>query len=336
MMSVVIPTRDRRPLVLRLLSALARQCVEPGSFDVVVVADGATDDTAETLRSERWPFALQVIEQPQRGPAAARNRGAAAATGAFLVFMDDDMVPRADFLERMRSAFDNGADIVLPITRVADWVPDGLLAWEQRSWVEHGIRVAAAGALTMHDVHFAATGVRRSCFDEQGGFDASFTAGDVWGKEDAELGYRLLRDGGRAVFRSDIIVDMDCVTDPRLALRRARAIGRGDVQLARKHPEMAPQLFRTALREARIQRAMGHVMLAAPWSIALLWPLRWMVIAAVQRAWAGALMYRLWLVVWSAEWWRGVVDAGGRALAWQELRGRTARAGTARAGASRP
>jgi hypothetical protein len=219
----------------------------------------------------------------------------------------------------MRSTLDDGADIVLPITRVADWVPDGLLAREQRSWVEHGMRVAAAGALTMSDVHFAATGVRRSCFDEQGGFDASLTAGNAWGKEDAELGYRLLRDGRRVVLRSDIIVDMDCVVDPLIALHRARALGRGDAQLARKHPEMAPQLFHTALRKARIQRVIGRMLLAVPESALLLWPLRQLVVAAVRHGWAGAALYRLWLVVWSAEWWRGVLDVGAGALARREL-----------------
>jgi len=334
MLTVIIPTHERRDLVLRLLEALGRQRIEAGAFDVVVVVDGATDDTAEALRSAHWPFALRVIEQPRGGPGAARNRGAADASGELLVFLDDDIVPGAEFLERMRAALEDGADLVLPVTRVADWVPDGLLAREQRSWVEHGIRTAAAGALTMHDVHFAATGVRRRCFREAGGFDASLTAGDLWGKEDAELGFRLLRSGCRVVFRADIVVEMDCVTDPRIALRRARALGRGDAWLARKHPEMASQLFRAALREARIQRAMGHVVLAAPWSLALLWPLRRMLIAAVRRAWAGALMYRFWLVVWSAEWWRGVIDAGGRALARRELLGQAQRASTARMRAS--
>lgn len=334
MLTVIIPTHDRHHLVLRLLSALARQHVAPGSFEVVVVVDGATDATAQALRAARWPFALRVIEQPRGGPGAARNRGASEANGELLVFVDDDIVPGADFLERMRAALDDGADLVLPVTRVAAWVPDGLLAREQRSWVEHGIRTAAADALTMHDVHFAATGVRRSSFREAGGFDASLTAGNLWGKEDAELGFRLLCAGCRVVFRADIVVEMDCVTDPRIALRRARALGRGDAQLARKHPELAPQLFRAALREARIQRAMGHVALAVPWSLALLWPLRQLITVAVRRGWAGALMYRLWLVVWSAEWWRGVIDAGGRTLARRELRGRAPHADTLRVGAA--
>jgi glycosyltransferase involved in cell wall biosynthesis len=318
--SVIIPTHNRRRHALRLLDALAGQHAGVGAFEVVVVVDGSTDGTAEALRAASWPFTLRLVEQPRSGPGAARNRGAADARGEVLVFMDDDIVPPPDFLHRLRVSFHDGADVVLPLTRVADWVPDGLLAREQRAWDAHGASVATAGTPRAADIHFAATGVRRSCFDAVGGFDESFTADGAWGKEDTELAYRLLQRGYRVVVRPDIILDMDCVTEPLVALRRARGLGRSDARLARKHPAMAPQLFRAALREARIQRTVGFVVLAVPCATALLGPLRRLVIAAIDRAYAGALLYRLWLVVWAAEWWRGVVEAGGGGLASREMR----------------
>lgn len=317
--SVIVATHNRRELVLRLLGALARQRERAEPFEVVVVADGSMDGTAEALRAARWPFTLRLIEQPRRGAGAARNRGAGEASGTTLVFMDDDVVPPPDFLHRLHASLDAGADVVLPLTRVGDWVPDGLLAREQRAWDAHGAAVAAGGILSAGDVHFAATAVRRRCFDALGGFDASLTSNGAWGKEDTELGYRLLRAGCHVVARPDIVVDMDCVTDPVVVLRRARALGRSDAWFARKHPEVAPQIFRTALREARIQRAIGRLVLAVPGTAALFRPLRRLVVAAIERTYAGALLYRLWLVVWSAEWWRGVLDAGGGAVARREL-----------------
>ena len=72
--SVIIPTHDRRHLVLRLLSALARQRVEPGAFEVIVVVDGASDGTAEALRSEHWPFPLRVVEQPRWSGSRPQSR----------------------------------------------------------------------------------------------------------------------------------------------------------------------------------------------------------------------------------------------------------------------
>lgn len=317
--SVVVVTHNRRRSVLRLLEALSRQTERADSFEVVLVVDGSADGTAAAARAVRWPFALRLVEQPRRGPGAARNRGAAAARGERLVFLDDDVVPPPDFLRRVRAALDAGLDVVVALTRVGGWVPDGLLAREQRAWDVHGAAVAAGGTLSAGDIHFAATGVRRRCFDALGGFDPSLTADGAWGKEDTELGYRMLRRGCRIAVRSDILVAMDCVTDPRVALARARALGRSDARFARKHPEIAARTFRSALRRARIQRAVGWLVLAAPGTAALFRPLRWLVLAAVDRHRAGALLYRLWLLVWSAEWWRGVLDAGGGAVARREL-----------------
>src|SRR5689334_25132161 len=88
--SVIIPTHNRRRQILRLLGALAGQCVNADSFEVIVVIDGSTDGTADALRAARWPYTVRLIEVPQGGPTAARNRGAAAALGATLVFLDDD------------------------------------------------------------------------------------------------------------------------------------------------------------------------------------------------------------------------------------------------------
>ncbi len=86
--TVVIPTRDRRSLLLRTLrSALAQ---EEATLEIVVVDEGSTDGTpaaVEGLGDER----IQLVrhERP-RGVAAARNAGIAAASGEWVAFLDDD------------------------------------------------------------------------------------------------------------------------------------------------------------------------------------------------------------------------------------------------------
>jgi glycosyltransferase involved in cell wall biosynthesis len=62
--------------------ALAQQ------VEVIVVNDGSTDATAEILHG--FGARVRVIDQPNRGPAAARNAGAAAASGEYLAFLDAD------------------------------------------------------------------------------------------------------------------------------------------------------------------------------------------------------------------------------------------------------
>jgi len=56
--------------------------------EVIVVNDGSTDATAEILTG--FGARIRVIDQPNRGPAAARNAGAAAAHGEYLAFLDAD------------------------------------------------------------------------------------------------------------------------------------------------------------------------------------------------------------------------------------------------------
>src|SRR5690348_5405785 len=87
--SVVIPTHERRDVVVRNVAKLGGQT--ESDFEVVVVDDGSRDGTAQALRSLHVPFPLKVIEQPNRGVATARNVGAAAAVGEYLLFLDDDM-----------------------------------------------------------------------------------------------------------------------------------------------------------------------------------------------------------------------------------------------------
>ncbi len=76
--SVVVATRNRAEMLLRLLDALAAQRGAP-PFEVVVVDDGSTDDTWDRLtgRAEvETAFTLVPLRQEvNAGPAVARNRG---------------------------------------------------------------------------------------------------------------------------------------------------------------------------------------------------------------------------------------------------------------------
>ena len=90
--TVVVPTRNRRASLARLLAALARQTAV-GSFDVVVVPDGSTDDSDRLLATWSGPFDLTVVPLAPSGREAARNAGAARARARVVLFFDDDVEP---------------------------------------------------------------------------------------------------------------------------------------------------------------------------------------------------------------------------------------------------
>jgi glycosyltransferase involved in cell wall biosynthesis len=87
--TVVVPTRDRWPLLstAALPSALGQEGVD---LEVIVVDDGAADETPELLRALADPR-LRVLRHPSpRGVAPARNAGIEEARGKWVAFLDDD------------------------------------------------------------------------------------------------------------------------------------------------------------------------------------------------------------------------------------------------------
>jgi glycosyltransferase involved in cell wall biosynthesis len=87
LVSVIIPTHNRLPLLGRALRSVQGQTYRP--VEIIVIDDGSTDGTTEWVQTH-YPQ-VQVITLPRNGgAAAARNEGAAAAKGQFLAFLDSD------------------------------------------------------------------------------------------------------------------------------------------------------------------------------------------------------------------------------------------------------
>lgn len=104
--SVIVATRNRAGLLAGCLRALSAQLLRPAQ--VVVVDDESRDDTSVLLEREdragRLPLAIVRMAR-NVGPAAARNRGLAIATGDFIAFTDDDCEPATNWLAALSAAF---------------------------------------------------------------------------------------------------------------------------------------------------------------------------------------------------------------------------------------
>jgi glycosyltransferase involved in cell wall biosynthesis len=97
--SVIIPTYNRRPILQKCLEHLANQTLEARCFEVIVVDDASTDDTAQMIRELTVPYTLRYIPLDERtGPGGARNVGIEAAQADVIVFLDSDLIPAPQLL----------------------------------------------------------------------------------------------------------------------------------------------------------------------------------------------------------------------------------------------
>lgn len=101
LISVIIPVWNSAALLRRCLEALARQTLGPDCFEIIVVDNGSSDDSAAVANS--FPGVV-LLSEPRPGSYAARNRGLARARGDFIAFTDADCVPAPDWLEQALAA----------------------------------------------------------------------------------------------------------------------------------------------------------------------------------------------------------------------------------------
>ena len=99
---VVIPVRNRPDAIVETLESVANQTRPPDQ--VVVIDDGSTDTTRQTITEWATQHALSLVieSQPHQGASAARNHGLkhAKASHRFVAFLDSDDIWPKDFLER--------------------------------------------------------------------------------------------------------------------------------------------------------------------------------------------------------------------------------------------
>lgn len=237
--SVVVPTHNRRAAIRRLLVALRGQDPVPGGFEAIVVADGCTDGTAEALRGWDPGFPCVVLEQPASGPAAARNRGAAHATGDILLFLDDDVEPRANVL-RAHAAFHAevadgiGIGYLQPAVAASGFFGLILRGWWESMFEEvrrPGHRYLYTDLLTGH------CSLDRHSFERLGGFDVALRS-----HEDYEFGYRAIAAGMNLRFVPDATAVHHEASELSKTLRRKFDDGVADVRLVHRYPALGPSL----------------------------------------------------------------------------------------------
>ncbi|HEU4600172.1 MAG TPA: glycosyltransferase [Solirubrobacterales bacterium] len=239
--SVVIPTHQRREALRVVLESLARQSVEPGSYEVVVSVDASTDGTVEMLAALAVPYRLRWVSPEARGRAAACN-AAVAAAGEVTIVLDDDMRVVPEFVERHRSHHPPGSrrcvlgavpvELEEASPRAAHYVKD--------KFDLHLSRLSDPDHLSLPRSFYSGNAsLRTEVMREVGGFDDSF---GIYGNEDVELALRLRKAGVELVYDPRALAHQTYDKDLAGLQRDTLEKGKTTVALARSHPEVFPDL----------------------------------------------------------------------------------------------
>ncbi|NJN81388.1 MAG: glycosyltransferase [Caldilineaceae bacterium] len=199
--SIIVPVYNGALVIERCLNALAMQSVSPESYEVIVVNDGSHDLTAERVRawSQNHPeFQLQMIEQENAGPAAARNYGASIARGKILVFTDADCRPIPTWLASIQCPFDDDQRVVAVMGAYLSEQSPAAARFAQLEFEERYVLMSSHEKLDLIATYSAA--FDRQVFLNAGGFDPTFPEAN---NEDVEFSYRLSEQGYRMVFAPD-------------------------------------------------------------------------------------------------------------------------------------
>ncbi len=194
--SVVIPTYNRCDLLLECLDSVVAQRRQPE--EVIVIDDGSTDGTSSALEQRKG---ISLLQLANAGPGAARNRGATAATGDYLVFLDSDDLWFPWSLEVMSELVKKHDHPALLFARFQDFsrsealkveslTPTALAFEDYLSSAKHKF-FAGAGMMV----------VRREIFLAEGGF-----AEDRYNAEDHDLALRLGNAPGFVQITAPVIV----------------------------------------------------------------------------------------------------------------------------------
>ena len=258
--SVVVPTFQRADALGYCLDALAAQTLERDRFEVIVVDDGSPRPPREVVARAATALDVRMLEQQNAGPATARNTGACAARGEYVVFTDDDCRPDPGWLGAIDAAAARHPGCAIG-GRVANALGDDVYSTASQLLIEFlydYFNVDETGGRFFITSNLA---LPTRSFHDIGGFDVSFPLAAA---EDRDLCDRWREAGLPMVYAEDAVVHHAHALGLRSFCRQHFNYGRGAFHLhqarARRgeHPlRVEPPNFYSRLVGYPFQRGEG-------------------------------------------------------------------------------
>lgn len=183
--AVICPLYNEEKNISQLIGSLLRQTRRPD--EIILVDDGSQDKTAEIIQGyTRQHSFIKYIHQPNKGPAAARNRAWRSTEAEICVFTDGDCVPEPGWIETLLGAF-AGSDAGAVAGTYKTLNPESILArfiGLEIAWRYRHVK----GNVDVHGSYNLA--VKRKVLEAVGGFNETypFPSGEDW-----DLSYKISR-----------------------------------------------------------------------------------------------------------------------------------------------
>jgi glycosyltransferase involved in cell wall biosynthesis len=150
-LSVVIPTRNRPDSLKRALSSISCQSIQKSCFEVIVVDNGPSHETAAIAKSFMGKIAnLRYFEEISSGLHNARHKGMREARSEVLVYIDDDVETFPDWLEGIKEGFGKYNAAMVGGKNIPRWEVDPP-EWLKQLWPEAKPGALVCGYLSLLD-----------------------------------------------------------------------------------------------------------------------------------------------------------------------------------------
>src|SRR5258706_156909 len=233
--SIIVPTYNGSKRIITLLKALNKQSVT--DFELIVVIDGSSDNTAEIVEPYLSQFySSKIIHQNNQGRSSARNRGAIESLGATLIFFDDDMEPFCDSVERHLNFHKNNSGLLCGHQTENESAEktdiQNYKAFLTKEWTKK--YSGDLNRLNLANLFFtgANCSMTRNAFEQLKGFDERLTDA-----EDYDFAYRAIKQNIPVFFdQRNLAVHNDPITCVSY-VKRIRQYERAQQKLIELHPD---------------------------------------------------------------------------------------------------
>lgn len=242
LVSVVIPTHNRRTYVLRAVDALMKQDYPAESYEIIVCCDRCTDGTQEALKTS-FTGRLRVLDAQAPGQTGACNTALACARGGLAIFIDDETEPEPQFVSEhvqahlaepdAKIAVTGYSPVIVgpasgPVVRLMSQLYEGYF-----NDLEHGDLCSTPRGLSGFNFSVPVAPLR-----EVGGFNESYYCP----RNDFELAVRLMERGFTFRFWKRACAPMHIALTGDTFVARAADNARYEYRLACEHPWCVPHL----------------------------------------------------------------------------------------------